>query len=116
MLSRANFLIAVAIARAALMMPEPVLGLANVDRRRLPRTRLAAARRRGGGAGQPDSRCPVSGAVFYQHNGVELVVQVQSQFRDLWSLRDGWSDTHITFSGPELASLRDGLNQLDLAS
>ncbi len=77
---------------------------------------FATARRRRGGAGQPDSRCPVSGAVFHRHNGVELVVQAQSQFRDLWSLHDRWSDTHITFSGPELASLRDALNQLDLAS
>jgi hypothetical protein len=57
---------------------------------------------------------PVSDTVFYRHNGVELVVQVESQFRDLWSLRDQWSDTRITFSGPELASLRDALNRLDL--
>jgi hypothetical protein len=55
----------------------------------------------------------VSGAVFYWHSGVEFV-QVQSQFRDPWSLRDRWSDTRITFSGPELASLRDALNRLDL--
>jgi hypothetical protein len=62
---------------------------------------------------QPGSRCPVSGAVF-RHNGVELVVRAQSQFCDLWSLRDQWSDIGITFSGPELASLRDALNRLDL--
>jgi hypothetical protein len=41
----------------------------------------------------------VSG-VFYRHNGVELVVQQQSQFRDLYSLRDEWSDTRITFAAP----------------
>ena len=55
----------------------------------------------------------MSGAVFYWHNGVELVARVQSQFRDPWSLHDHWSDTRITFSGPELASLRDALNRLD---
>ena len=65
---------------------------------------------------QPGSRCPVTGAVFYRHNGVELVVQAQSQSCDLWSLRDQWSDTGITFSGPELASLRDALNRLDLSA
>jgi hypothetical protein len=101
-------------------------GLAIADRRRLPRARLAATRCRdatesngdtcGGAAGQPGSIRPVSGAVFYAHNGVELVVQQQSQFCDLWSLRDEWSDTRITFSGPELASLRDALNRLDLAA
>ena len=63
---------------------------------------------------QPRSGCPVIGAVFYRHNGVELGVQVRSQFRDPWSLRDRWSDIRITFSGPELASLRDALNRLDL--
>ena len=52
------------------------------------------------------------GAVFYRHNWVEL--GVRSQFRDPWSLRDRWSDIRITFSGPELASLRDALNRLDL--
>jgi hypothetical protein len=57
---------------------------------------------------------PLSGAVFHRHNGVELVVQVQSPFCGPWSLRDQWSDTRITFSGPELASLRDALNRLDL--
>jgi hypothetical protein len=56
----------------------------------------------------------VSGAVFYWHKGVALGVRLQSQFRDPWSLRDRWSDTRITFSGPELASLRDALNRLDL--
>ena len=55
----------------------------------------------------------MSGAVFHRHNGV--VRQVQSQCRELWSLRDQWSDTGITFSGPELASLRDALNRLDLS-
>jgi hypothetical protein len=65
---------------------------------------------------QPGSRCPVSGAVFYRHNGVELVVQEQSQFCDVWSLRDQWNRTRITFSGSELASLRDALNRLDLDS
>jgi hypothetical protein len=56
----------------------------------------------------------VIGAVFYWRNGVELVARVQSQFRDRWSLHDQWGDTRITFSGPELASLRDALNRLDL--
>jgi hypothetical protein len=56
----------------------------------------------------------VIGAVFYWHNGVELVARVQSRFRDRWSLHDQWSDTRITFSGPELASLRNALNRLDL--
>jgi hypothetical protein len=65
---------------------------------------------------QPRSRCPVGGAVFYRHNGVELVVQEQSQLCDLWSLRDEWSDSRITFSGSELALLRDALNRLDLDS
>jgi hypothetical protein len=64
---------------------------------------------------QSGSKCPVAGAVFYRHNGVELVVQAQSQSGELWSLRDRWSDTCITFSGPELASLRDALNRLDLS-
>ncbi len=59
-------------------------------------------------------QCAVSSTVFHRHNAVELVVQVQSEFRDLWSLHDRWSDTRITFSGRELASLRDALNQLDL--
>ena len=56
----------------------------------------------------------MSGAVFHRHNGVELVRQVQLQCRELWSLRDQWSDTRVTFSGPELASLRDALNRLNL--
>jgi hypothetical protein len=55
---------------------------------------------------------PLSGAVFHRHNGVELVVE--SQFCDVWSLRDQWSDIRIKFSGLELASLRDALNRLDL--
>jgi hypothetical protein len=106
-------LIAATIAMTALMRAGLGSGLANADRRLLPRKRVAAARRRGGAAGRPGSMGPASG-VFYRHNGVELVVQAQSQFRDLWSLRDEWSDTHITFSGPELASLRDALNRIDL--
>ena len=107
-------LIAAAIATTALVGAGLGPALAVADRRRLLRTRLVAARRRGGAAGQPGSGCQVSGAVFYRHNAVELVVQEQSQFRDLWSLRDEWSDTRITFSGPDLASLRDALNRLDL--
>jgi len=56
----------------------------------------------------------VSVGVFYRHNEVELAVKLKSQFQDMWWLRDRWSNTRITFSSPELASLRDVLNRLDL--
>ncbi len=52
--------------------------------------------------------------MFYRHSGVELAVKLKPQFQDLWWLRDRWSDTRITFSSPELASLRDALNRIDL--
>ena len=58
----------------------------------------------------------MSGTTFYRQDALELALQEQPAARYPWSLHDWWSDTRITFSGPELASLRDALNRLDLSA